>query len=158
MWPRIKVLLPHYKSMHTAAVMFSRCNHLWRCRTMENVFNLNQVSSGTDNLNREVLLIRTFSSDSWTDRLQLNQVFGSWWVLWKTYPICAGQGLTIDTQGAERGVCGQTLVPLAGPGLWDGFHEVLLQLTDAGVMPEQVLLRLFELLQRGEGGGRGGGV
>lgn len=66
----------------------------------------------------------------------------------ETYPICTGQRLTVDTQGAERGVRGEALVPLAGPGLRGGFHEVPLELADAGVMPEQVLLRLIELLPR----------
>lgn len=45
---------------------------------------------------------------------------------------------------------GQTLVPLAGPLLRDRLHEVPLQLADAGVMPEQVLLRLIELLCGGK--------
>lgn len=47
-------------------------------------------------------------------------------------------------------MCGQALVPFARLGIWDRFHEVSLQLTDAGVMPEQVLLRLIELLCRGK--------
>lgn len=59
-------------------------------------------------------------------------------------------------------MCGQALVPLTGPGLRDGFHEVPLQLTDTGMMPEQVLLRLSELLNRGNLKGErqcgGGGV
>ena len=45
---------------------------------------------------------------------------------------------------------GQALVPLTGPGLRGGFHEVPLQLTDAGMVPEQVLLRLIKLLYRGK--------
>lgn len=50
-------------------------------------------------------------------------------------------------------MCGQALVPLTGPGLWGGFHEVPLQLTDAGMVPEQVLLRLIELLYGGKSRG-----
>lgn len=56
----------------------------------------------------------------------------------------------------------QTLVPLAGPLFWDGFHEVPLQLTDTGMMLEQVLLRFIELLYGGKSRGektvwKGGG-
>lgn len=64
----------------------------------------------------------------------------------ETYPICAWQRLTVDTQGAERRVRGQAFVPLAGPLLRDGLHEVPLQLADAGVVPQQVFLGLIELL------------
>lgn len=52
---------------------------------------------------------------------------------------------------------GQALVPFARPGLWNGLHEVPLQLADAGVMLEQVLLRLFKLLHGEKSEGRGGG-
>lgn len=51
-------------------------------------------------------------------------------------------------------MCGQALVPLTGLLLWDGFHEVPLQLADTGVMPEQVLLRLIELLYGGKSRGK----
>lgn len=47
-------------------------------------------------------------------------------------------------------MCGQALVPLARPGLRDGFHEVSLQLADTGMVPEQFLLRLFKLLHEGK--------
>jgi len=79
--------------------------------------------------------------------------FGGEWFLWETYPIGTGQRLTIDTQGAERRVRGQALVPLTGPVLRSGFHEVPFQLTDAGMMPEQVLLRLIKLLEGAESRG-----
>lgn len=84
----------------------------------------------------------------------------------QTYPIRAGQRLTVDSQGAEGRVCGQALVPLTWLVIWDRLHEVSLQLTDAGVMPEQHLLRLIEILYRGKsrwkrrcgwGGGKDGG-
>lgn len=52
---------------------------------------------------------------------------------------------------------GQALVPLAGPLLRDGLHEVPLQLADAGMMPEQVLLRLIEFLYGGESRKQGAG-
>ncbi len=104
-----------------------------------------------------------FSLLQFLNRLRLYQLGGEWF-LRQTYPICTGQRLTIDTQGAERRVCGQALVPLTGPLLWDGFHEVPLQLADTGMMPEQVLLRLIELLYEGKsreerqcGGGEGAG-
>lgn len=47
-------------------------------------------------------------------------------------------------------MCGQALVPLTWLVIWDRLHEVSLQLTDAGVMPEQHLLRLIEILYRGK--------
>lgn len=58
---------------------------------------------------------------------------------------------------------GQALVPLTRLLLWDGFHEVPLQLTDAGVMLQQVLVRFIELLHtakkgRGRAEGSGGGA
>lgn len=76
-----------------------------------------------------------------------------------THPIRAGQRLAVDPHGAERGVRGQALVPLAGPLLRDGLHEVPLQLTDAGVVLEDVLVGLVKVLQLGGGGsqvGQGG--
>lgn len=51
---------------------------------------------------------------------------------------------------------GQTLVPFARPRLRNGLHEVPLQFADAGVMLEQVLLRLVKLLHREKSDGRGG--
>lgn len=45
---------------------------------------------------------------------------------------------------------GQTLVPLARLRLGNGLHEVPLQLADAGVVPEQLLLRLVEILHEGK--------
>lgn len=50
---------------------------------------------------------------------------------------------------------GQALVPLAGPLLGHGLHEVPLQLADAGVVLEDVLVGLVEVL-RGAGAGEGG--
>lgn len=47
-------------------------------------------------------------------------------------------------------MCRQTFVPLTGPGLRDGFHEVPLQLADTGMMPEKVLLRFIKLLHEGK--------
>lgn len=55
---------------------------------------------------------------------------------------------------------GQALVPLTRLLLWDGFHEVPLQLTDAGMMLQQVLVRLIELLhtaKKGRGSAKGSG-
>lgn len=59
---------------------------------------------------------------------------------------------------------GQALVPLTGPLLWDGLHKVPLKLADAGVMLQDVLVGLVEILQgagrddaqrgRGEDAGR----
>lgn len=43
---------------------------------------------------------------------------------------------------------GQALVPLAGPLLGHGLHEVPLQLADAGVVLEDVLVGLVEVLRR----------
>lgn len=54
-------------------------------------------------------------------------------------------------------MCGQALVPLTGPLLRDGFHEVPLQLTDTGMMLEQVLLGLIELLYGGKDSGKAAG-
>lgn len=45
---------------------------------------------------------------------------------------------------------GQTLVPLAQLRLGNGLHEVPLQLADAGVVPEQLFLRLVEVLREGK--------
>lgn len=45
---------------------------------------------------------------------------------------------------------GQTLVPFTLPRLRHSLHEVPLQFTDAGVMLEQVLLRLIKLLHESE--------
>lgn len=78
---------------------------------------------------------------------------------WETHPIRAGQRLAVDSYGAERGVRGQALVPLAGPLLRDGLHEVPLQLTDAGMVFEDVLVGLVKVLQVREkmaGGGCAG--
>lgn len=69
---------------------------------------------------------------------------------WETHPIRAGQWLAVDPHGAERGVRGQALVPLAGPLLGDGLHEVPLQLTDAGMVLEDVLVGLVKVLQGGQ--------
>ena len=48
---------------------------------------------------------------------------------------------------------GQALVPLTGPLLRDGTHEVPLKLTDAGVMLEHILVRLVEILRGGKSRG-----
>lgn len=42
---------------------------------------------------------------------------------------------------------GQALVPLTGPLLWDGLHKAPLKLADAGVMLQDVLVGLVEILQ-----------
>lgn len=67
----------------------------------------------------------------------------------ETHPIRAGQRLPVDPHGAERGVRGQALVPLAGPLLGHGLHEVPFQLADAGVVLEDVLVGLVEVLREG---------
>lgn len=77
---------------------------------------------------------------------------------WETYPICTGKRLTIDPQGAERRVRGQALVPLTGPLFRDGTHEVPLQLTDASMMLEHILVRLVEILRGGKSRGEKNGV
>lgn len=69
-----------------------------------------------------------------------------------SYPVCARQRLTIDTQVTERRVSRQTLLPFAGPRLWNSFHEVSLQLADASMMLYQVLIRLIKVLFRAKGG------
>lgn len=59
-------------------------------------------------------------------------------------------------------MCGQALVPLTGPLLRDGLHKVPLKLADAGMMLQDVLVGLVEILQgagrddaqRGEDAGR----
>lgn len=53
---------------------------------------------------------------------------------------------------------GQALVPLTRSLLWDGFHKVPLQLTDTGMMLQQVLVRLIELLQGAKRGRECAGV
>lgn len=54
-------------------------------------------------------------------------------------------------------MCGQALVPLTGPLLWDGLHKVPLKLADAGVMLQDVLVGLVEILQgTGRDDARGG--
>lgn len=68
-------------------------------------------------------------------------------MLQETYPICTGQRLTINSQRAERRMGGQALVPLARLRLWDSLHKGPLELTDAGMMSEQVLVRFIELLR-----------
>lgn len=73
----------------------------------------------------------------------------------ETHPIRAGQRLPVDPHGAERGVRGQALVPLAGPLLGHGLHEVPLQLADAGVVLEDVLVGLVQVLRGGGDGGWG---
>lgn len=52
---------------------------------------------------------------------------------------------------------GQALVPLTGPLLRDGLHKVPLKLADAGVMLQDVLVGLVEILQgAGRDNARGG--
>lgn len=74
---------------------------------------------------------------------------------WETHPIRAGQRLPVDSHGAERGVRGQTLVPLARSLLGDGLHEVPLQLTDAGMVLKDVFVGLFKFLRGWWCGGGG---
>lgn len=60
-----------------------------------------------------------------------------------THSICSRGNLPVDVEASERGVGGQTFVPLTGPGLGDGLHEVLLQLTDVGMVLLYFFLRLI---------------
>lgn len=92
---------------------------------------------------------------------------------WRTHGSAGrGQG-PVEAGCAERRMGGETLVPLARPRIGNRRHEVPLELTDTGVVPNDLILGLIQVLlerrgrqeewresgrkerQREVGGGRG---